>query len=93
VWYQTGLVYEQLQQWQKATETYDAIIARQKELTEVNATPSLKSLIEMAKWRKDYLVWFQKAKQTNMAYKNTFTNNMVQLSQRDPATPATPSTQ
>src|SRR5882672_1413232 len=33
VWYQTALVYEQLQQWSKATETYGLILNRQKELT------------------------------------------------------------
>jgi tetratricopeptide (TPR) repeat protein len=67
-WYQTALIYEQLQQWQKATETYLRIIARQKELTDATATPSLLSLFEMAKWRKDYIDWMQKAKITQQSY-------------------------
>jgi len=74
VWYQSGLVYEQLQQWQKAGETYQRILDRQKELTETNSTPSLQSLVEMAKWRKDYLDWTQKAKITNLAFQPSPTN-------------------
>jgi tetratricopeptide (TPR) repeat protein len=67
-WYQTALIYEQLQQWQKATETYQRILDRQKELTDATATPSLLSLIDMAKWRKDYLDWMQKAKITQQSF-------------------------
>jgi len=68
VWYQAALVYEQLQQWQKATETYDRILGRQKELTPEISTPTLVSLLEMSKWRKDYIDWMQKAKLSNQAY-------------------------
>jgi tetratricopeptide (TPR) repeat protein len=75
VWYQTGLVYEQLQQWQKATETYQNILDRQKELTDAVSTPSLQSLLEMAKWRKDYLDWMQKAKITNQSFQPNPTNS------------------
>jgi len=53
--YQAGLVYEQMQQWQKATETYTRIVDRQKELNASNSTPALASLLEMAKWRLDYI--------------------------------------
>jgi len=67
-WYQTALVYEQLQQWQKATQTYQRILDRQKELTDATTTPSLLSLLEMAKWRKDYLDWMQKAKATQQTF-------------------------
>jgi len=62
VWYQTALVYEQLQQWQKATAMYLQIIDRQKDLIDSVSTPSLVSLVDMAKWRKDYIDWMQKAK-------------------------------
>jgi tetratricopeptide (TPR) repeat protein len=68
VWYQTALVYEQLQQWQKATETYNRILERRKEVTEANSTPSLLALFDMAKWRKDYIDWMQKAKIANQSY-------------------------
>ena len=67
-WYQTALIYEQLQQWQKATETYQRIMDRQKELTDATTTPSLLSLFEMAKWRKDYIDWMQKAKITQQSF-------------------------
>jgi len=74
VWYQTALVYEQLQQWAKAIEQYDRILARQKELTGDAATPALASLGEMAKWREDYIQWLQKARLTQQTFvltKNT----------------------
>jgi tetratricopeptide (TPR) repeat protein len=67
VWYQAALVYEQLQQWQKATDTYNRILDRQKELTDANSPPALTSLLEMAKWRKDYIAWMQKAKLSDLA--------------------------
>jgi tetratricopeptide (TPR) repeat protein len=67
-WYQAALVYEQLQQWQKATDMYLRIMDRQKELTDASATPTLLSLFEMAKWRKDYIEWMQKARITQQSY-------------------------
>jgi tetratricopeptide (TPR) repeat protein len=76
VWYQSGLVYEQLQQPPKAAEMYQRIMDRQKELTEGNSSPSLQSLIDMAKWRKDYLDWMQKAKTTTQAYQPGVTNSL-----------------
>lgn len=71
VWYQTALVYEQLQQWPKATETYTRITNRQKELTAADTSPSLASLLEMAKWRKEYIDWMEKAKVTNQGFQRT----------------------
>jgi tetratricopeptide (TPR) repeat protein len=68
VWYQAGLVYEQLQQWQKATAMYLRITNRQKELTDSTSTPSLVSLLEMAKWRQGYIEWMQRAKITQQAF-------------------------
>jgi tetratricopeptide (TPR) repeat protein len=76
VWYQTGLIYEQLQQWQKASDTYELILSRHDELTGSNASPSLISLSDMAKWRKDYLAWQEKAKITNLTYERSATNNL-----------------
>ncbi|HEY3861334.1 MAG TPA: tetratricopeptide repeat protein [Verrucomicrobiae bacterium] len=66
--YQVGLVYEQLQQWQKASDTYSQIIGRRAELTATNAPPSLSSLCEMAQWRKDYIAWLQKARQADSEF-------------------------
>jgi tetratricopeptide (TPR) repeat protein len=67
-WYQTGLIYEQLQQWQKASQIYQRIMDRQKELTDATSTPSLLSLLDMAKWRRDYIEWMQKAKITQQSF-------------------------
>ena len=64
--YQVGLVYEQLQQWKKASDTYAQILARREEMTGTNAPPSLSSLSEMAQWRKDYIAWMLKAREENL---------------------------
>jgi tetratricopeptide (TPR) repeat protein len=66
VLYQTGMVYEQLQQWQKANETYTRILDRKKELN-TSSNPTLALLLEMAQWRKDYIAWMQKAKMDSLA--------------------------
>jgi len=70
--YQVGLVYEQLQQWQKATDTYGQILNRRSELTGSNAPPSLSSLCEMAQWRKDYIAWLQKARATDLNLQHSY---------------------
>jgi tetratricopeptide (TPR) repeat protein len=69
--YQVGLVYEQLQQWQRATDTYSQILARRVELTGGNAPPSLASLCEMAQWRKDYIAWLQKARAVELEFQHS----------------------
>jgi tetratricopeptide (TPR) repeat protein len=75
VWYKTGLIYEQLGQWQKANDTYQRILDRQGELTNADASPGLISLSEMAKWRKDYLAWLEKAQIANLTYERSATNS------------------
>ncbi|MEY2411153.1 MAG: hypothetical protein QOF48_3823 [Verrucomicrobiota bacterium] len=56
VWYQIGIVYERLQQPQKAVETYVRLIRREKEPA-ATATPGLKTVLEMARWRANFLGW------------------------------------
>lgn len=56
VWYQTGLIYERLLQPRKAVEKFDAILAREKEVA-AGAAPILKTVIDMARWRKDQITW------------------------------------
>lgn len=68
IWYQTGLAYEQLQQWEQATNSYQRILDRRKELTDADSTPSLLSLFDMAKWRNDYIAWMEKSKATNLTF-------------------------
>jgi tetratricopeptide (TPR) repeat protein len=70
--YQVGLVYEQLQQWEKATDTYGQILNRRGEMTGSNAPPSLSSLCEMAQWRKDYIAWLQKARATDLNLQHSY---------------------
>jgi tetratricopeptide (TPR) repeat protein len=61
VWYQVGIIYERLQQPKKASEKYDAIVAREKALTASAETPNLKTVIELAKWRKEHIQWQDRA--------------------------------
>jgi tetratricopeptide (TPR) repeat protein len=57
VWYQMGLIFERLGHSQKAVETYGSIADRAKELTGSTDSPSLRTVIEMAKWRRDQIGW------------------------------------
>lgn len=61
VWYQIGLVFEQLHQPAKAIEYYDRIVAGQKDLSSEASSESLFAVIGMAKWRKEHLAWQAKA--------------------------------
>jgi tetratricopeptide (TPR) repeat protein len=65
VWYQVGLVFERLHQPAKASEYYAKIIAREQELP-ANGAPSLKAVVEMARWRKDFLTWQVKTELVNL---------------------------
>src|SRR5437867_8619293 len=65
VWYQTGLVYEKLHQPQKAIETYARIVARQKDLAS-EASPGLKTVLDMAQWRHDFLNWQAQAERASL---------------------------
>lgn len=59
-WYQIGLIFERLRQPAKAAESFTQILAREKEL-DATASPALKTVVEMARWRKDYLGWQSRA--------------------------------
>jgi tetratricopeptide (TPR) repeat protein len=61
VWYQIGLIYERLSQPQKAVEMYDSILARQKTLAGLELPASVKTVVDMAKWRKDQISWHDRA--------------------------------
>jgi tetratricopeptide (TPR) repeat protein len=63
VWYQIGLVYENLKQPLKASEIYEKVVKRVAEVQEPNA--SLKAVAEMASWRKKNIDWENAARQTN----------------------------
>ncbi len=68
VWYQMGLVYERLMQPARATEWYDKILERQKELDSTQRTPSLDTVLDMARWRKEQLQWQLKAEAINASF-------------------------
>jgi tetratricopeptide (TPR) repeat protein len=68
VWYQVGLVYERLGQPAKAMEFYANIAGREKEASN-DASPSLKSVVEMANWRKDFLSWQIKTERTSLEFR------------------------
>jgi tetratricopeptide (TPR) repeat protein len=67
VQYQIGLVFERLGSPPKASESYERVIARAAEVA-TNGTPSLKAIVEMAKWRKDYLKWETNADQARREF-------------------------
>jgi TolA-binding protein len=60
VYYQMGLTYEKLMQPQKATDTYNQILACETEAG-TNATPGMKAIFDMARWRTNFLAWQQNA--------------------------------
>jgi tetratricopeptide (TPR) repeat protein len=64
VQYQIGMTYERLWQPQKATETYDAMLARESQLG-AGASPELKTVFEMARWRVQFIQWQNKAEAIN----------------------------
>lgn len=61
VLYQIGLVYERLEQAEKAAQTYDAILEAGAAKPEGEPSPALTAVYEMARWRKDHLAWQVKA--------------------------------
>ncbi len=68
VWYQMGLVYERLMQPMKATELYGKILAREKELDSAQRSPSLETVLDMARWRIEQLKWQLKTEAVNAAF-------------------------
>jgi len=58
--YQVGITYEKLLQPQKAIDTYNQILTRETALG-TNATPGLKAVFEMSRWRIGFLGWQNKA--------------------------------
>lgn len=63
--YQIGLVYERLRQPARALETYARILAEHGRDEAKRASPNLAAILEMAKWRQQFLSWQQRAEITN----------------------------
>ncbi|HWI60091.1 MAG TPA: hypothetical protein VNZ22_22890, partial [Bacillota bacterium] len=53
-----------LSQPAKALQNYQAILKREAELG-TNASPGLKAIVEMARWRADFVQWQGKAETAN----------------------------
>ena len=70
--YQIGMTYERLWQPQKAVETYHAIVQREPELG-TNATPGLKAVVDMARWRAGFVQWQSKAENFTQSFISTNT--------------------
>ncbi len=62
--YQIGMTYERLWQPQKATDTYTEILNQEKQIG-TNGTPGLKTLLDMARWRINFIQWQGKAEAAN----------------------------
>jgi len=74
-----GLIYERLQHPGKATGFYDRINSREKELAS-DARPGLKTVLDMAKWRIEFLNWQTQA--------DRFTQTNAQLKASPPTSAA-----
>jgi tetratricopeptide (TPR) repeat protein len=74
VLYQVGLVLERFNLPQKAAEVYHAILARENELA-TNNTPSARTMLEMAKWRRDFLGWQGEAQKSAQKITKTSSPN------------------
>lgn len=74
VWYQIALVFERLRQPPKAIEYLQRVLSREKELPP-NAPASLKTVIEMAKWRNDFLTWHTNAEATSLELRHTLSGS------------------
>jgi len=64
--YQVGMTYERLLQPEKAVQSYSNIVTRQVDLG-TNASPGLQALVDMAKWRINFIQWQSKAENVNKA--------------------------
>ena len=60
--YQVGLTYERLQQPQRAIETYDRVLTLTEDAN-AHADVGVQTVLDMAKWRKEYLTWLSQAEQ------------------------------
>jgi len=69
VTYQIGMTYERLLQPQMAMQSYSNIVTRESELG-TNASPGLKAIVDMARWRINFIQWQGRAENINEALKD-----------------------
>jgi tetratricopeptide (TPR) repeat protein len=82
VQYQVGLIQERLQQPAAAGDTYRAIVNRAAKLG-ADTTPALRTVIDMARWRMEFLQWQAKADSFSQ------TNALLTPSPEPPTAPST----
>jgi tetratricopeptide (TPR) repeat protein len=66
VTYQIGMTYERLLQPEMAMNSYSNILSRETELG-TNTTPGLKAILDMARWRMNFVGWQSRADNINHA--------------------------
>ncbi len=72
VLYQIGLAFERLQQPAKASDAYSRLLRREGEVAGGNGpAPSLKTVLEMARWRQNNLKWMQTAAASSAAIRQS----------------------
>jgi tetratricopeptide (TPR) repeat protein len=80
--YQEAMTYENLHQPQKAVETYQHILTREAE-TGTNASPGLKAVFDMARWRKGFIQWQTNADSMNHYLSASAINTTNSTSQKN----------
>lgn len=84
--YQVGLAYERMAQPEKALKNYQTILQREAELG-AKASPGLKTIIEMARWRIGFLQWQVQAESSAQAAKAPPTMPAAKPSTSKPGNP------
>lgn len=74
--YQVGLTYEKLLQPNLAVEAYRNILSNAVPISVTNLTPNLKSVIDMASWRLNFLEWTARAEVFNHQSVATISTNL-----------------
>ena len=79
--YQVGITYEKLLQSDHAIAAY-RVITNSAATLGTNVSPGLKAVVDMAKWRLDYLQWSARAEEFNRRPQAVNTNPPPTLSQK-----------
>ena len=83
--YQIGITYERLLQPQKAIETYTQILARETALG-TNASPGLKAVLDMSRWRIGFLEWQNQAQAATHSFASSSTAGSRSATNTSPET-------
>lgn len=81
--YQVGITYEKLMQPQLAAEAYRSIAATVPKLGTNVLSPGLKSVVDMAQWRLNFLQWQERADRFKAPPEKNASNSPVNLSHNE----------